>query len=213
MTFSEKTEIRAAMSLDRKPIQDWLDGEYARRAESLHGHTALYAAIQSAIQQLQPAEPGDAIYVLSDGGENASHLSKSKVEDALASSGTRLFALLVPSGGFVTQEEQLGIEDLLQATADSGGFSKALDLGQVAFPSVARVSNDDPTREKVKRHTQQFALEIAAFYSVTVQLPEDPSKPQHLEIAVVDSQGHKRKDLFVAYPHRVSPCGAESVRR
>jgi len=65
-TFSEKTEIRAAMSVDRGPLRDWLNGESAR--PSPHGHTAMYAAIQSAIEQLQPPEPGDAIYIITDGG-------------------------------------------------------------------------------------------------------------------------------------------------
>jgi hypothetical protein len=205
MTFSRKTEIRTAMSLDRKPILDWLNGESVRRKESAEGHTALYAAIQSAVGQLQPAEPGDAIYVVTDGGENASHLGKSEIVDTLISSGIRLFALLVPHGYFLTAEERQGIDELPSVTEYSGGFSKDLQTAEAA-PSP------DHMNETIRRDSQQFAQEIAAYYAVTLQLSENPDKPQHLEVALVDGQGHKRKDLAVAYPHKVPACAVDSAR-
>jgi hypothetical protein len=210
MTFSEKVESRTPMSLDRKPIHDWLSA--ASGGAAVHGYTALYAAIQSAIEQLQPAQPGDAIYVISDGEENASRPSKSKVVDALVSGGIRLFTLTISSQGFLTPEEQAGAEDLRQATEDSGGITKELGLRKATGYSP-KVQLDNPTVSAIRQHSQQFVQAITAFYSITVALPENPDKPQHIELAVVNAQGNKDKNLFASYSHKVFPCAGDLVKR
>ena len=140
-------------------------------------------------------------------------MRESEVDDALRSSGIRLFALIVPSGGGLTEGERLGPEDLRHTTEDSGGFLKTVELSPGAFPLVDRVLYDDPMKEGLRRHSSLLSLQIAELYSITVQLPENSDKPQHIEIAVVDGHGHKRKDLSVAYPNKISPCRVASVTR
>jgi hypothetical protein len=203
MTFSEKTEVRAELSTDHKPIHDWLDGEVARHPESFYGSTALYGAVQAAVAQLQPSEPGDAIYLITDGDDNSSKVSRSKVEDALRSSGVRLFALIVNGGGFfTTREEHGGLEDLLSVIRGSGG---SIEIAGSTF--------DNRMKDQLKLRSRQLSSEIAEFYSITVQLPETSEKPERLEINVIGGNGHRRKDLLVAYPRKVSPCRIETVQR
>jgi hypothetical protein len=201
-TFSEKTEVRAELSADRKPIREWLDGEAARHPESFSGRTALYGAVQAAFAQLQPGEPGDAIYLITDGGDNSSKVSRSKLEDALRSSGVRLFAMIVSSGDFLTSEEQRGPEDLLEVIRGSGGFAE-----------IAGSTYDNRMKEQLKLRIRQPCSEISEFYSITLQLPETSDKPERLEIKVTESSGRKRKDLLVAYPHKISPCTVETTHR
>jgi von Willebrand factor type A domain len=203
MTFSSKPEIVAAMSSDRTSIHDWLNGGVARSPEWLKGHTALYSAVESAVAQLQPTEPGDAIYLITDGGDNASTVREPKVENELRSSGVRLFALMLPPGGpFITEEERLGPEDLLRMSKGSGGFLE-----------IAGTIYDDHMKSQIRLRAQQLSSQIADFYSITVQLPENPDKSQHLDLNVVDDRGHKRKDFVLAYPRKLSPCRVESVQR
>jgi uncharacterized protein with von Willebrand factor type A (vWA) domain len=93
ITFADKTQTRAALSADFSPIQDWLNSEATRHPELLRGKTALYAAVLAAVKVLEPAEPGDAIYVITDAGENASQAGVSEVAKALGTGGVRLFRI------------------------------------------------------------------------------------------------------------------------
>jgi Mg-chelatase subunit ChlD len=212
-TFSEKAEIQTTLSSDLRPIQIWLNGETARHPESFYGRTALYAAVQSAVSQLQPTEPGDAIYVITDGGENASRMSESKLEGTLGLSGVRLFVLIVPRGAFVGEEERIGLAELLEISKRSGGFVEVLGPSINAPLSDRLAFYDDHMKERITHHSQQFSLEIEAFYLLTLQFPENPEKNQHLDINVVDARGSSRKDLSVAYPRKLSACGIESAQR
>ena len=210
MTFAEKAEIRAPMSVDRTPMGNWLNGEAARHpSRSLNGHTALYAAVQSAIAQLQPSQPGDVIYVITDGGENASHVRETEVENELRAAGIRLFALIVASGGANSEEERSGPAVLERLSKVSGGFAERLPALSFDSPLLY----DDHMEEWIRLHSRRLSMKMAAFYSITVQIPQDSDKSSHLDISVVDGRGRKRKDLSLAYPHRLSPCTVESVQR
>jgi hypothetical protein len=209
MTFSEKAEIETALSPDLKAIQDWLTHEAARGFESFHGRTALYAAVQAAVALLEPIEPGDAIYVITDGGENASRMSESKVEDALRSKGVRLFGLIIPSRFFA--QEGVGRLEFADLSKQSGGFVETLSLSDSEFREPAVY--DERMQDQVWLRSRRLGLEIEAFYSLTLKLPDNPVKAKPLDINVVDGRGRSRKDLLRAYPHKLSACRVESVQR
>lgn len=214
MTFSEKVEIRAPLSPDRKPILDWLVSDLADHPERLHGRgTALYAAIQFAVAQLQPAEPGDAVYVITDAGENASRVRESKIEDTLRSSGVRLFALMIPTEDRTIVEARVGSAELWQLSKNSGGFAEMLSLRGLALVFGNSVPYDDFMKEQIRIRSQRLSREIAAFYCLTLRLPENPQRPQRLDVRIVDDRGSKREDLLLAYPNKVSDCRAEISQR
>jgi len=222
MTFTKSVEIQAPLSVDHRLAEAWLDNDAARQVASVKGPTAMYAAIEAAEKQLQPTQPGDAIYVVTDGGENASRVSGSKVEKSLLSSGVRLFAFLVISSGLKTIQEIDGTSELRVVVADSGGFmqtawpktvgpEQASTPGVSAYawtsqlPSGSGLAFDDFTREQIQLHTNLLSHWISAFYLLSFQMPEGMSKPKHLDVTVIDSQGHARKDLTLAYSH-AAPC-------
>src|SRR5207302_11329952 len=84
------------------------------------GHTALYDTILEALKSLEPTQPGDAIYVITDGGENASAEKLTQLEDSLESSGVRLFAFLL-GGPWLTSPGQWSVTDLYALVRESGG--------------------------------------------------------------------------------------------
>ena len=59
------------------------------------GRTALYSAIEKTISLLNPPQPGDAIFIVSDGGDDAGDASEKTVQDELIESGIRVFVFLV----------------------------------------------------------------------------------------------------------------------
>jgi VWA domain-containing protein len=211
MTFSEKAEIETALSPNLKVIQDWVTDQATRPPKSFHGRTALFAAIQSAVAELQPTEPGDAIYVISDGGENASRMSRPKVEEALRSAGVRLFGLIIPSRFFAVEEERVGTLEFADLSKQSGGFVETLGLGNSPSEFGEPVVYDKLMEDQVWLRSRQVSLEIESFYAIELQLPDNPDKKQRLEIRVVDGRGHNRKDLLQAYPRKVSTCRIESA--
>ncbi len=197
-TFSDKTQTEVPLSADRKPIQEWLNRETTRHPESLRGQTALYKAILAGAKALEPTEPGDAIFVVTDGGENASRARLPEVEKALRTSGIRLFAFVLTGGQLGTPEELAGIEDLHRVCKNSGGFVTDLYIYK---------------EDQVRSDAQQLSRLISGFYSLTLQLPESSTKPQHLELDVVDTGSRKRKDVALAYPRELYPCSVEGTGR
>ena len=213
MTFSEKAEIETALSPNLKVIQDWVTNQTAGPPKSLRGRTALYAAVQAAVAQLQPTEPGDAIYVISDGGENASRVNKPRVEEALSSAGVRLFGLIIPSRFFADEQERVGRLEFADLSKQSGGFVETLGLVDSPSYFAEPVVYDKHMEEQVWLRSQRLSLEIESFYTIELKLPDSPGKIQPLEIHVVDGSGHSRKDLLQAYPRKLSTCRIESARQ
>jgi Mg-chelatase subunit ChlD len=206
-TFAAKPEIRAVLSSDRKPSVDWLNSEIARNPESAKGHTALLTAIEAAIAQLQPSEPGDAIYIITDAGENASRTREPQVQNDLRLSGIRLFGLIVSDGGSMrTEEEDRGPDMLWQLARRSGGWIDL--LGSVR----ARPIYDKRMEERISIQVQGIKMRITDFYFLTVQLPEDPQKKEAWKVEVLDEQGSKLNKQLVSYQSEVLPCRLGSSR-
>lgn len=203
ITFSATNQTQVPLSITREPILDWLNHE-AVDASQLKGRTALYDAIESALAQLKPVEPGDAIYVVSDGGENASKTAnRSRVRKALLESGVRAFTLVVP-GEFTSVEEINGGHEMASLSNDSGGFVDALE------PGLGVV--DESIKRQIKLHSVHLSLQISAFYSLTVELPENPQKGKRWDVTVLES-GKRRKDISLGYPHEVPPCEVRTAQK
>jgi len=202
VTFSEKATLEVPLSADRKPVLERLGGPLARPAKSLRGQ-AIYDALDAAAAQMMPAQPGDAIYLVTDGAENASKARISEVRDLLTSSGIRLF-VVIPYVGGPSMEEASGISDLSDASQDSGGFPVTLEVLSLYR---GRINSDIAA---VSRHA---SLAITAFYWVTVALPENPNKPQPLILHLTNGNGRNLKDMLFAYPRKIQPCKVEAAQR
>ena len=164
--------------------------------EEGRGGTALLDALMQSMNLLHPEVPGDAVYLISDGGENSSHTRLRDVKRELLARGIRVFAFRLPGNRyFSTVEERSGpmlLEDLAGTT---GGAMVSLD-GNVS------VSDRDHLRSVLARGYD----EMAHFYEVEVEVP-NTLKPEHrLSLEIVDEQGKKRKDLHVVYPQELPQC-------
>lgn len=202
--FSAKAEVQVPLSTNREAIANWLNRD-EERLGSLRGRTALYDAIELGLAQLQPPEAGDAIYVITDGGENASNAAQGTVKRALRESGVRLFTtILAPNDAH--PDEFNGRRDLVSVAQYSGGSESYLDVARLAQEL------DERLVQLLRSYGQRMALQISSFYALSVELPDNPEKPTHWLVRVVNT-GKRRQNVLVGYPHDVPPCHSRLAQK
>ena len=205
MGFASEINTRFDSFGGRQPIEDWLNRPAMREGKEVKGRTALYQTILETLKNLGPTNPGDAIYVITDGGDNAHKETISQVERSLQ--GVRLFAFLLNSP--LTEEEKSGTKDLYELTLKSGGFLVSIS------PGVGGYGLGDHTIASIRTSTRMLQAQMASFYVLGIQPPDNISKADHWKVDVVDIRGRSRKDITVAYPQTLAPSGciAQSAQR
>jgi len=213
MTFAGAIGQRFEVSEGRQLMEDWLQSKTVIQAKNVKGRTALYESILDALKSLNPTRPGDAIYVITDGGENDSRETKARIERALRATGVRLFAFLV-AGAARREEEKFGPGDLLELTRESGGFLLSTSADPFSpdrfLHRNARFKYDDTVVEGVRSYTRLVRAEITSFYVLTLQPPEPSSKTASWKLEVVDAGGRSRKGMAAVYPYQLPDCSALS---
>jgi hypothetical protein len=197
MGFASEINTRFDSFGGRQPIEDWLNRPAMREGKEVKGRTALSQTILEAVRDLGPANPGDAIYVITDGGDNSSKERMSQVEGALR--GVRLFTFLL-NGPAKTEEERSGTNDLYELTLKSGGFLVSIS------PGVGGYDVGDRTISSIRASTRMLQTQMANFYLLGIEATGNIPKAD-LKVNVVDVRGNSRKGVTVAYPHKLSPTG------
>lgn len=160
------------------------------------GRTALYSAIEKTVSLLNPPHPGDAIFIVSDGGDDAGDVSEKTVQDELMKSGIRVFVFLVehPRKTEAEQQGELSLPDLARVT---GGSSIQPQPGSPWFKDMAAM---EATLKAIRAQVQNP-------YWLDLQLQSAQPKPARLKITST------AKGLQLAYPHYIEPCWASSETR
>ena len=202
-TFATKIEQQFE---ERKSMLEWLRNVASGGPSTVRGKTALYDGI---VQSLRGLEPGDSIFVITDGGDNSSPEATSRVERSLQNKGVRLFAFLLfePS-----HSEELGRagSDLLELTRRSGGFLVSISPRSVGSRSGRYEYNDDMVKA-IRSWTRMMQAKMAGYYVLTLGARAVPAKSADLKLEIVDAEGHKSKDVTLAYPRRLADCTPQTV--
>jgi hypothetical protein len=170
--------------------------ERLAKLENGKGGTAILDSIDYSIKLLQPAGLGDTIYIISDGGENASKVRRSDVENKLLAQGIRLFAfILQPKAPFATPEEAAGPNLLSELTQVTGGA--VIDEDSEAALDA---------RPKLSAILYRGYDQMAHFYDLELAIPNRRAKKERLRLEVVDQDGRKLKDVIASYPQYLLPC-------
>ncbi len=199
-------KFRPALVLFSDHIVDSLDfshtpEEILRRLENLpesKGRTAILDALKYAASLFGQPVAGDAVYIISDGGDNASRVDEYEVKQEFLAKGIRIYSVAWGHAYFPTEEEVRGLQ-LLNDLADSTG-GKAL--------RIDAESRED--QEQLASRIRQLYAQITDFYNLQLELPA-PGNRQALKLELFDAKGTKRKDLRVLYPHHLAHCTAENV--
>jgi len=192
-------------------VGDKLKQIWTREFAKTHikGRTALRDAILHGIQLLDHPTSADAIYVLTDGGDNASHQSASELERRLAVTSVRLFAvLLVREQGFghQTPEEENGPGELAEIAQNSGGeilTAAAWHGGSVALSAnaEAKVKSDETLNRLYQVILGDNLLEV--------ELPFPIAKNEHWELKLSGAARLQWKGAQITYPTTLFSCNSE----
>jgi hypothetical protein len=205
LTFSDRVRDIFDFSQSRASMTAWLKDTSQRQSKELiHGKTALYDAVVAGAKMLEPHHLGDAIYLITDGGDSSSHVSWTSSEKLLLVSGIRLFMFLLD-------------EPLMDREQNGKDF--AIDLAHVSGGSVFGVPGHqrgtsflydwydygERTRETIRRYTQALNLQVNGFYTLHLEIPIQLKKRGKVSLEIVDPSGRRRKDVAVTYPTALLP--------
>jgi len=196
-TFADTVQNRFDASGGRQLIIDWLDSAPVKEGQVAKGTTALNEAILTATSALSPSQPGDAIYVITDGLDDFSKAKSSQIERLLQHSGVRLFVFLL----FDRLAAAVGgtdPKDLEQLARRSGGFLVSLDGHPNPFGGTSYVW-DDEVEKSLRALTRLMQVQMTSFYVLSIAGGETVSKAKDWRLDVVDPKGRKRKGLTLAY--------------
>jgi von Willebrand factor type A domain len=201
VVFADRPEIVVRLTLDRDAIHKQLEGIRARHKIA---STALWDNLASTVAMFGPAQPGDVIYLLSDGDDDASRSNLYTVQSDLGSRGIRLFMISLGTekkgNPPKMKERQALVEQLVR---DSGGSS-------LRVPEKPTKKSSDEEREAVTDLmgsallSRQFKA-ISEFDILRVELPQ----PMH-ESMRWDLTGPQRgpADPPILFPRALPACPA-----
>ena len=170
---------------------DWL------RGKGIGGKTALLDTILMAVRLLQPPHHGDAIFLVTDGGDNASKSRARDVFDALQGSGVRVFVIGLfetPELRGRTPEEEGGPAFLFRLVQSSGG--------DWWWWRTDQIERDIPARVRL------LAQEMAEFYALRIKLPEPIDKSRDWKLVLSRYDTKKKAAIRLIFPHQLAPCTA-----
>jgi hypothetical protein len=213
MTFSTSVGHRFNSTDGREPIKNWLNSDAVLKASEVEGLTALYATIFDAINEMKPAHPGDALYVITDGGDTGGKESIAHVTRELQSTGTRLFAFLL--------NDSLGMSRTAQAlydlAKDSGGLTFIVNPYSAgtgwAGSGFARRYEYDEKKVSVVQADSRWAMAAMTNFYILKAGVEGSTKPEEWKLEIVDQHGEKRKDVTLTYPQKLEGCVVDSAVR
>lgn len=200
--FSEKAKQVVRFSDERRAVADQLSllGDDPKALRELAGGTALLDAIVSAMHAVETIQPGDTVYVITDGGDNRSRARESEVRQLLWRNGVRLFAfwLFDPD----RSSRSPGREAVLGLAEETGGgwLSVSLDSALKWYETKPRPAGP---------LAPALYSRMLGFYRIEVELPGQTDKARKWSVEVVDAQGKRRKGLDVYYQRQLMPCGEE----
>jgi hypothetical protein len=202
IVFAAKVEQQFDASGGRQPIEDWLNAASTRELTNVRGKTALYHIIIETVKGLGPTQPGDAIYVITDGGENGGSEFMGSVERSLQFASVRLFVLLLDDAPLRSEEEEHGVTELFEMTQRTGGL--LVSVNPYAKRSTRTTFGDDWLTQKIRSATNSILAGVSGYYVVTLSAPS--GDVHNWQLKVVDDKGRERKHLNVAYPHNLADC-------
>lgn len=207
IVFSSKIEENILLTTRKKSLQDELTrlDPGARTFPKGPRHTALWDALETAASEFSQPQQGDAIYAITDGGDNASKTSEKPLEEDLLNRGIRLFTFSVDPSAGPTPEETNGPASLMELTQATGGYAVRLPNYSPGGPPslLSGAGKLTPEGELLMLQFRQ----IFSFERIEVQLPKAPNKTQDWNLKIT---GMKAKDLTLVYPHKLAGCAIQS---
>ena len=142
------------------------------------------------------------MYLISDAGDNSSHVRSREIRELLLGSQIRLFVFLFADPIPFPYEES-ATEAVKEISRATGGFVfgvpsyysgvQGFESWETAFPHGER------TREKIQLYTRSLNMQVNGFYTLRFDSPLSPGKARKVFMEVVDATVKPRKDVAFTY--------------
>jgi hypothetical protein len=157
VTFSDKLHRESSDFENRKLVQGRI---FDLAKKQPKGRTSLFDSVHQVLAEFKELQSGDAIYLVTDGGDNKSRISRTEVTGELISQGIRVFVFLVVQGTPQTEEERSG-------TLDMFGFAEST-AGGVVQMTLADVAG----RKQLDKLAPQIIAQVEGVYRLELKIPE-----------------------------------------
>jgi len=171
------------------------------------GSTALWDAISAGATLLGSSTPGDVIYAITDGDDNASEEKPSVIERTLLEKGIRLFGFFFDEGSIEMYPDHPTLIDVGTTLKDTGGVAVVLPRGKY-LESEYKLSNEQLAL--LSRLLQSQFKQIDQFYLLKIALAQDIQKPADLSLGFTPANDRKLRALTLTYVDKISPCNSHS---
>lgn len=200
MVFSDYVEKIGALGINRTLVREQFE---QLRSGHRVAATALWDTLRAAALQFDQPLPGDSIYAITDGEDNASGTSRSLLEEILLGRGVRLFTFSIESKDGLTQKqwEKGGTNSLVKAT---GGHSVLIPESRAGSFSQIGKGAMNPSND-LTQLSEQLQM-ISTFARVELELPKPLHKLEDWDLKTVGITG---RDVVVEFPHKLASCLAE----
>ena len=155
--------------------------------------TALYDAVRNASSLFKPPHFGDAIYLVTDGGDNYSQVELRQLEDELITRGVRVFVFLVN-----TNVPFHALTEVSQSPVDMADLARTTGGSLISLPW----SKEWSTKPEAASLAKSIRDQVESPYRARLQLTSPLSKPAKLSITLP----HEPKAYTIVYPRRIEPC-------
>jgi len=208
-SFAERIDETVDFAQGRNAVAEkiiaWKPG--IKSGHSTRRTTALWDSLLETLDRFGRSQPGDVVYLISDGGDNSSKTNPQAVESAYVRAGVRLFCfvLIAESTLGLTMPDEMGGATTLQ------DFTKLTGGNLVFLPAGGRlVQRDFSLGEKNKAALAYLLrgmyMQMREFYWLEMTLPQPVDKPRDLVLKLANLPDTSRKDLQLRYPPKLFPC-------
>jgi hypothetical protein len=183
------------------------DESYIKK--NVRGRTALYDAILQGLRMLSHPTSADALYVLTDGGDNASKHRGSEVTERLAVTSVRLFAVIIERGARGYQripEQAFGLPEISDLALKSGG--EILSAAEAHGAAIA-LTADREAKFRTEETLSRLYQVIVHDQLVEIELPFPIKKNENWELKLSEDARHRLKNIQITYPVVLTGCDAE----
>lgn len=204
LTFDHRVRDRLDFPASKEVLLQKIDAIGNESSEVKGGHTALFDALTEAVQMFDRVQPGDVIFLISDGADNRSHAHMRDVQNLFLERGLRLFCFISVEDNVPIMERRIGRDSLESVAQETGGRSFTLETD-------SRMWGWDRSKQSLERHHQYgqyMSLLAASGYKLELEVPLAIQKAAPLKLSILGSKGEVKHNMQSLYPRELLPCAS-----